>query len=34
MSSTNNGNGNGSGSIPAGDIRFYDNYLPPLGAGD
>lgn len=38
MSSTNNGNsngnGNGNGSIPAGDIRFYDNYLPPLDAGD
>lgn len=32
MSSTDNGNGNGS--IPAGDIRFYDNYLPPLDAGD
>lgn len=34
MSSTSNGNGNGNGSIPAGDIRFYDNYLPPLEAGD
>ncbi|HKS27375.1 MAG TPA: hypothetical protein VJS44_06120 [Pyrinomonadaceae bacterium] len=34
MSSTNNGNTNGNGSIPAGDIRFYDNYLPPLDAGD
>jgi hypothetical protein len=34
MSSTSNGNGNGNGSIPAGDIRFYDNYLPPLDAGD
>lgn len=28
------GNGNGDGSIPAGDIRFYDNYEPPLDAGD
>jgi hypothetical protein len=24
----------GVGSIPAGDIRFYDNYEPPLDAGD
>jgi hypothetical protein len=32
MSSSKNGNSNGS--IPAGDIRFYDNYLPPLEAGD
>jgi len=30
MSSNNYGNG----SIPVGDIRFYDNYLPPLDAGD
>src|SRR5215210_8271304 len=34
MSPTNNGNGNGDGSLPAGEIRFYDNYLPPLDAGD
>ncbi|MBV9957862.1 MAG: hypothetical protein JO360_05540, partial [Acidobacteria bacterium] len=34
MSPTNNGNGNGNGSLPAGEIRFYDNYLPPLDAGD
>lgn len=34
MSSTKNGNSNGNGSIPAGDIRFYDNYLPPLEGGD
>lgn len=27
-------NGNGNGSIPVGDIRFYDNYQPPLDAGD
>ena len=27
-------NNNGNGSIPVGDIRFYDNYLPPLDAGD
>lgn len=32
MGSNNNSNGNGS--IPVGDIRFYDNYLPPLDAGD
>ncbi|HEX8174270.1 MAG TPA: hypothetical protein VF543_04015 [Pyrinomonadaceae bacterium] len=34
MSSTGNGNSNGNGSIPVGDIRFYDHYLPPLEAGD
>ena len=34
MGSDNNGNGNGNGSIPVGDIRFYDNYQPPLDAGD
>src|SRR5215216_3803934 len=31
------GNGGGSkddGSIPAGHIRFYDNYQPPLEASD
>jgi hypothetical protein len=32
MGSNNNGNGNGS--IPVSDIRFYDNYQPPLDAGD
>ncbi len=32
MGSDNNGNSNGS--IPVGDIQFYDNYQPPLEAGD